>query len=191
MKHVSPDGSCRGEKNITRTSTGSIMDETEITSQSSYEETFAIVEDIRKHVDRQVNIKTAFKEHLGVGLTKILEIVKRETDRSKYAEMQMRDDKLTYTQDVLLVEREHIKRLERILENKEIAVDSKELLKGLEEGMGTLKEQLKKDILQEIRTQKMGKQEIECKGKIDIQSLVPEIRKELEKMVEAPPVQSR
>lgn len=141
------------------------------------------MEDVKKHMDRLVNIKTAFREHLGVAFTKILEIVKRETDRSKYAEIQMKDDKITYTQDLLMVEREHIKRLERILENKEMTIDNKVILKGLEEGMETLKDQLKKDIIDEIRTNNKEKQE----GKIDLQSLVPEIRKELEKIAEAPP----
>lgn len=188
VKHMSPEKNSKMEKSVMRESTSSVLDESIATAQNSYEETVAIVDDMKKQMDRQVNIKSALKEHLVIGLNKIVGIVKMEMERRKYVEEQMKDDRTSYTQDLLLERKEHIRKLERIIEKNEITIDSKELIKGMEEKMDSMKEQLKKEIIREIRAQNIVLQEVKCKGKVDIQGLVPEIRKELEKIIEVPPM---
>lgn len=188
VKYISPNKNIKIDKSVVRESIGSNMDESAIVTQNAYEEMVAIAEDVKRHMERLVNIKTSFKEHLVTSLAKMTGIVKKEMERRKYAEGQMADDKISYTQDILMVQKEHIQKLERLLERNEVKVNSEEIVKGIGIKMETMKEQLKKEIIQEIKMQGMKQQEEGSKGKIDIQGLVPEIRKELEKIIEPPPL---
>lgn len=185
IEYVSPVASGKKEKSIMRASILETTGISEISPQKRYDEITTIIGDLRKQAGKVINLKGSFKDSLEVGLTKIQEKYKMEIDKNKYMEIQIQEDRESYRQDVLAVERDYTKKLERLIETK-ITIDSKDIVNGIKNEMRTWKEEMKNEIILEIAKQNKKSQGVSCTGKEAIQDIIPEIRKEIEKINEAP-----